>query len=226
MWKRTTITLVLLAAAVPASASAATAPTITDPSRASVRSGHPEFTWRAGPSGEQVTGISIGALDAVDERGALASTAGGARLEPIPAGATSARAARALHAGRHFWTADWASADGSETGATPVRSFVVPAFMRTLRGRYVQQTESNRFSASGTVSGNAWKVRVTCSVFGRNRLVSRQRVTRPMALGRRTSFRCDRLRIPESFDGERVRLHVSARGANRHAAAVTVFRAD
>jgi hypothetical protein len=226
MWKRTLFFLVVAALVwAPTSAYAATPPSVSGPNRASAPGGHPSFTWRPGPAGEQVTGISIGPADAVDDRGRLASTSGGVRLEGFAADATSARSARALHAGRYFWTADWASPDAAASGATPVAAFTVPPVMRSLRGRYVQHTANNRFSALGTFVGNAWRVRVTCSVFNGRKLVSRQRLTRRASLGRRTSFTCGRLRVPENLDGARIRLHVVARGANRHAVAVTSFRA-
>jgi hypothetical protein len=210
------------------SAGAATPPTLVAPSTASIAAGRPVFTWTAGPAGEQVNAISVGRGNTLGADAMILDTEPGERFVPA-AGATSARPASVLHAGRWYWTAAWSTATGDPapaSGATGAASFVVPARIKALRGAFTQYTASPVFSARGSFSGNVAQVAVTCSVYDGRELVSRRRDTVASRLGLRTSFACRGMRVPERLDDQRLRLVVAARGSGRRIVVTTRFTAS
>ncbi len=213
--------------ALPASAHAATPPTITGPTSPATAA-KPAFTWVNGPAGEVINSISIGPKADVDARGQLASTVGGGDfLYPLEA-LTSTTTDGPLYAGTWYWTAGWKTPDGAptyETGNTPVQSFVVPPFVRTLKGTFTQYGSIPAFMAKGSFASNLRAVKVTCAIFnGRKRVSSQVDFTQPW-LGNRTNFYCSDLKVPESLDRKRLRLVVTAQGGATKQTAVQWFRA-
>lgn len=224
---RALIALAVAASVVALPGSAAAEPAVTGPSTESVRIGRPLFSFSPGPAGEHVTDIALSRRSAVGEDGRLviAGDATAVRLA-VMAGQVRARPTTPLRAGRWFWQAWWTTADGSgASGATAVGSFVVPAWMRGLRGSFSQMTESPAFAARGSVSTNARSAVALCSVFSGRTLVTRARVALRPDPARRTGFRCRGMRVPERLDGRRLTLRVVVSGAGRRAVAATQFSA-
>lgn len=214
--------------ALPTSALAATPPTVNGPTPQSLTT-RPSFSWTPGPAGEVVSSISIGPNVDVGPDGSLASTAGGGTfLYPLDA-LTSTTTERPLHAGTWYWTAGWKTPDSAptyESGNTAVQSFVVPAYLRTLRGTFIQYSSIPGFSAKGSFASNVRAVAITCTVFnGRARVSSRRTFVKPSVGTPRTNFYCSNLKVPERLDRKRLRLVVVARGGGRSQAAVQYFRA-
>ncbi len=227
MSARRSITLAAAALAlVPASASAATAPTITGPEGA-VPGGRPQLGWTLGPAGEYVSQLVFARAGSVDDSGALTTTRNVRRLGNLGS-STSATVEPPLHAGRWYWNAAWSTATDAtpaQTGWTGVASFTVPTVLRTMRGTYVQHTGNSRFEARGSFYGNPLVVRVTCSIhMGRRTIIRRRVAVRPNTSGR-TSFRCPRMWVPERHDGRPMGLRVLAVGGGRRLLAVQRFRA-
>lgn len=224
---RTTSLSVLAMLTLPAAATAAVPPTVTGPTAASLRA-KPSFSWTNGPVGEHVTSISIGPKADVAADGSLASTAGGGLVLSSLDGRTSTMTPRPLHAGTWHWTASWSTAADAampETGNTTVQSFVVPVYLRTLQGRFLQNTGTTAFLATGSFATNVRAASATCSVFdGRTRISTQLDPLRPV-IGRRTSFTCSGLRVPERLDGKLLRLVVVARAGGVVQRAVQRFRA-
>lgn len=215
--------------ALPASAHAATPPTITGPT--GPVAGKPVFTWTNGPAGEVIDSISIGAKPDVDSSGAIASfTGGGTFLYPLDA-LTTTTTERNLFAGTWYWTAGWKTAEGAAEyarGNTPVQSFVVAPHVRTLQGSFTQYGSIPAFMAKGSFTSNLRAVKVTCTVFnGRKRVSSQVDFTQPYMDRKvvRTNFYCSDLKVPESLDGKRLRLVVVAQGGRTKQTAVKYFRA-
>jgi hypothetical protein len=214
--------------ALPTTALAATPPTVTGPTPESLLT-KPSFSWTNGPAGEVVSSISIGPKADVLADGSLASTSdGGTFLYPLEA-LTSTTTERPLYAGTWYWTAGWKTPDGAPTyerGNTPVQSFVVPPYLRTLRGTFIQYSSIPAFSAKGSFSANVRAVSVTCTIYnGRARVSSQRKFTQPYFGSPRTNFYCSDLKVPERLDRKRLRLVVVARGGGRSQTAVKWFRA-
>lgn len=215
------------ASAVALPAHAAAEPTVTAPSPESVRAARPLFTIAAGASGEQVTDIALSTRSALDGGGrlAIAGDPTAVRLA-IVAGQVQARPTSPLRAGRWHWQAWWTATDGTgATGTSAVTSFVVPAWMRRLRGAYTQMTESPAFAARGSVATNARSAVALCSVFAGRSLITRARVALRPDPARRTGFRCRGMRVPERLDGRLLTLRVVVSGGGRRAVATTRFTA-
>ncbi len=214
--------------AVPTSALAATPPTVTGPTPESLAT-KPSFSWTNGPAGEVVSSISIGPKADLLPDGSLASTSGGGTfLYPLEA-LTSTTTERPLYAGTWYWTAGWKTADTAaeyERGNTAVQSFVVPAYIRTMRGTFVQYSSITAFSAKGSFAANVRAVSVTCTVFnGRARVSSQLKFVQPYFGSPRTNFYCSDLKVPERLDGKRLRLVIVAKGGGKAQTAVKYFRA-
>ncbi len=214
--------------ALPTSALAAAPPAVTGPTPQSLTT-RPSFSWTPGPAGEVVSSISIGPKADLAADGSLASTSGGGTfLYPLEA-LTSTTTERPLYAGTWYWTAGWKTPDGAPTyerGNTAVQSFVVPAYLRTLRGSFAQYSSIPAFSAKGSFAANIRAVSVTCTVFnGRSRVSMQRKFTQPYFGSPRTNFYCSNMKVPERLDGKRLRLVVVARGGGRSQTAVQYFRA-
>lgn len=225
---RTLLVGVAALLALPTTALAATPPTVTGPTPESILT-KPAFAWTNGPAGEYVSSISIGPKADVEADGELASTSdGGTFLYPLK-DVTSTTTERPLYAGTWYWTASWSTPDGAAEyvrGNTAVQSFVVPAYLRTLRGSFLQYSSIPAFSSKGSFAANVRAVMVTCAVFnGRTRVSFQRDATEPYFGSPRTNFYCSNLRVPESLDGKRLRLVVTARGGGKVSTAVKYFRA-
>jgi hypothetical protein len=229
-----TAALLLAAAAalaVPALANAAaTAPTFVGPTADSLATSRPSFSWTLGPAGERADSISIGASAQVDSTGQLVSTSNGGRLlHPLDA-VTSITSDRGIPAGTWYWTAGWKTADGAaeyEHGNTPVQSFVIPGWVRGLRGTFVQYRNITAFSAKGSYLSNGRTALVTCSIRSGRRTVSRQRRfnRHPYVGATRNDFSCSGLRVSERLDGRRLALVVQVVSGRARSVAVQRFRA-
>lgn len=216
--------------ALPATALAATPPTVTGPTPESLLT-KPSFSWASGPEGEVVSSIAIGTKPDVDERGSLASISGGTYLSPLEA-LTSTTTTRPLYAGTYYWNAFWKTASTAasyESGNTAVQSFTVPSYIRTLRGTFTQYSNIPAYMAKGSFASNLKAVSVTCTVMnGRSRVSTQRTFTQPYFSSNgvaRTNFYCSNLKVPERLDGKRLRLVVVARGGGRSQTAVKWFRA-
>lgn len=218
-------TMATSAGALPATAAAE--PAVTPPSSTSIRSGRPIVAFAPGPAGERVTEIVLATRTGVDAAGRLdvAADAAAVRLQTVE-GQVRIRPRSPLSAGRWHWQAWWTSVDGSgTTGATRIRSLVVPARLGALRGAYTQMSETPAFEARGSVATNARTAVATCAVYAGRSLVTRTRVTLRPSPTRRAAFRCRGMRVAERLDGRLATLRVVVRGGGRSVVASTRFRA-
>ena len=226
MHLRTLLVGVAALLALPTTALAATPPTVTGPPPETLLT-KPSFAWTNGPAGEVVSSISIGPKADLAADGSLLSTSGGGDfLYPLET-LTSTTTTRPLYAGTWYWTAGWKTADAAaeyERGNTPVQSFVVPAYIRTLKGTFLQYSSIPAFSTKGSFAANVRAVAVTCTVFnGRARVSSQKKFVEPYFGSPRTNFYCSDLKVPESLDGKRLRVVVVAKGGGKAQTAVKYF---
>jgi hypothetical protein len=219
------------ALAVPAAAqAAATPPVAVGPTPASLAASLPNFSWTLGPAGERVSSITISASSEVDSTGDLVSFSNGGRYLSSLEALTSTTSDRGVPAGTWYWTAHWKTAEGAadfEYGNTAVQSFVIPAWVRGLRGSFIQYHNIPAFMAKGSYLSNGRTAVVTCTIYDGRRLVSRQRKvdTYPYVATTRNNFYCSDLKVPERLDGHRMKLVVQVVSGGAKSVAVKPFRA-
>jgi hypothetical protein len=216
----------LALAAVPAFAAAASPPTVSNPSPASVRAGLPAFAWTNGPAGEYVSSIDVGTSPATAANGALLRfTRGGAAIYNIPPTRTSATVGERLTAGRYYWNAGWTDPATGSFQYLPVRSFVVPARILNVRIRKIEQPRGSlNILFTGTTASNTSEFRLECRITNGRRTVSRQvQIARAMKSSAANPIGCQRLTVPQRLLGERLTLTVSVSAMGQRAVASRSF---
>ena len=175
-----------------------------------------------------MTSISVGSDPTLGADGSLASTKGGDFLYPLDT-LTSSATDHPLYAGTYFWTASWKTPDGApayERGNTPVQSFVVKPYLRTLRGTFTQYSSIPAFLAKGSFASNVEAIKVTCTIMnGRTRVSSQTDFTSTFYSSPRTNFYCSNLKVPEALDGKRLSLVIVAIGKGARSVATKPFTA-
>ncbi|MCW2955986.1 MAG: hypothetical protein JWO69_855 [Thermoleophilia bacterium] len=212
-------------AIIPASAAAATVPVINPPDATSVAKGLPTWTWASSPTGEYIRSISYSTEHGQLPSGDLASTKNGSFLYPLQ-GLTTATASRAVYAGTYYWTAQWYNDTTIEKGYTPLQSFVVAPYLRGLNGSYIQYSSITAFSAKGTYRTNAKTSRITCRIYKGRKIISRQtKFASYNTIGAKNNFYCSDLKVPERYDGQRLRFNVVVKSGGKTGTANKFFRA-
>lgn len=220
-------------AAAPVVAQATTAPSVNDPTRASLNQSKPFFTWTNGPGGEFVHGIQIRTGPTTDATGRLTGgfAANLPRTGSLRPSQRAARAVDGLIAGTYYWNAryqDPALGD-FEFFHTPVRRFVIRPTLRSVRilsFRTGSAVFSGRIYVSliGRLSTNVGGFKMVCRLFNGRRLLSTQRVEYTSLNPVKVSpMGCLRLTIPQGLRGERLRATVNVTAGGRSQTATRFF---
>lgn len=224
----------LALAAVPTVASAATAPSVSGPTPASLRLDRPEFRWINGPAGEHVERINVRTDPAVAPDGRLtgAFAANVPTAGTIAPTATSARTDLPLTSGTYHWNALWRDpAQPSVPQYTPVRSFsIAPRIgnVRITRVRVNARSWGIGVELVGTVASNTPQFTIACTLRRVNgRVLSRQTlVYRSQVPSAKNPMGCLRLTAPVGAAGSRARVtvRISSQGRSAQAQRVVTLR--
>lgn len=205
--------------ALPATAHAA--PTLTNPTAASVAINRPIYTW-ATPVGETVESISVSTRPGVTPEGELHAESRVAFGIPSD-GATSWQDTYRTPAGRYWWQVRWTTMEPEYTSAYTIPMvFVIPAWVRRPAVSVRQWSWSAEDFRVSYVA-NTKVVRVRCDLrHGRTLVRTDREVSLYNSVGVRAAQTCE-IAVPARLSGERLRIVATVAAGSRSVVAARSF---
>lgn len=231
---RSSIPVLMLTASLAAPTAAIAQPTVAYPTRQALATGTASFQVTQEATG-RVNGIFVSDKSARNSSNTLESPSNlydGENIYGIPMTSSLVKMVRPVYAGTHYWMYSWlpVNADGT-TGTlqySDVNNFFMPVVLRAVTaGALYQDATRAQAGISGLFTSNAKKeLKVVCRISKGAKTVTIKRnralVAVPMS---KTRWSCLDMRIPESYDGSRLKLTVTVTGDGKVATTTKSFTA-